>query len=91
MAKTLNPVEQLLHKLSEDLCASGKFLSHSQSWSLPVVDDEPRLLPHEVEVELEGEGEGDVVDLAHLEDHDVDVDVQRLAVHRGNEVLFRSV
>ena len=58
--------------------------------SLPVVDDEPRLPPPEVEVELEGEGEGDVVDPAHLEDHDVHVDVQRLTVRRGNEVLSHA-
>ena len=57
---------------------------------VPVVDDEPRLLPLEVEVELEGEGECDVVDLAHLEHHDVHVDVQRLAALRGDEVLLRS-
>ena len=56
--------------------------------SLPVVDDEPGLPPPEVEVELEGEGEGDVVDLAHLEHHDVHVDVQRLPRSRWNQVLF---
>ena len=56
--------------------------------SLPVVDDEPGLPPPEVEIELEGEGEGDVVDLAHLEHHDVHVDVQWLPRSRWNQVLF---
>ena len=59
----------------------------SSAAAVPVVDDEPRLLPPEVEVELEGDGERDVVDLAHLEHEYVDVDVQRLAVGRRHEVL----
>ncbi len=35
-------------------------------WIADVVNDEPGLLPGEVEVELEGHRQGDVVDAANL-------------------------
>ena len=50
------------------------------------VDDESTFVPRQVEVELEGHRQLNVVDPAHLEDPDVDVDVER-ALRGRHDVL----
>ncbi len=50
------------------------------------VDDESAFVPRQVEVELKGHRQLNVVDPAHLEDPDVDVDVER-ALRGRHDVL----
>ncbi len=54
-------------------CRNSKFKNQNSCinyqnnmWATDVVNDEPGLLPGEVEVELEGHRQGDVVDAANL-------------------------